>query len=316
MGFERAFRKYFAGVYLVFIALAAYFQASGITQLFAHALGATVPFTGGHAVVPSTPVADDDHATNANAILERNPFDSLTPRLVTTTGMAGSNVAELVDIGRAENAPPCEGLRALLVLASSDRAWSVAAIARDGDAQTRIVRVGDQIGHKLVRIVEWNRVVFSTGSSLCQVRMFQSTKADGGPVNAGIPEAVPRTDPRNLAREIASRVQKVSATEFNIERRAIGDLVDRQAELVGSVRLVPQQENGKVIGIQLLGVRPEGVLGLLGIENGDRLETINGFDMTSADGAFQAYARLKTAEHLTVHVNRRGREVNIDYNVQ
>jgi general secretion pathway protein C len=316
MGFERAFRKYFAAVYLVLIALAAYFQASGITQLLAHAMGPRVPFIGGNTVVPSTSVAADGHATNANSILERNPFDSLTPHLVATTEMAGSNAAELVDLVQAENAPPCEGLRALLVLASADRAWSVAAIAPNGDSQTRIVRVGDQVGHKLVRIVEWNRVVLSTGSSLCQARMFQATKAERASMTSAIPEPPPRTDMRGLAREIASRVQKVSATEFNIERRAIGDLVERQAELVGSVRLVPQQENGKVLGIQLLGVRPESVLGLMGIENGDRLETINGFDMTRADGAFQAYARLKTAEHLTVHVNRGGREVNIDYNIQ
>ena len=69
-------------------------------------------------------------------------------------------------------------------------------------------------------------------------------------------------------------------------------------------RIVPEKENGKVVGIRLFGVKPDTLLGTLGMENGDRLEKINGFDMASPEKALEAYARLRTADHLTVSVNR------------
>ena len=81
-------------------------------------------------------------------------------------------------------------------------------------------------------------------------------------------------------------------------------------------RIVPEQENGKVVGIRLFGVRPDTLLGTLGMENGDRLQTINGFDMASPEKALEAYARLRTADKLVVQVNRRGANMNLDYNIK
>ena len=38
-----------------------------------------------------------------------------------------------------------------------------------------------------------------------------------------------------------------------------------------SARIVPEKEGDKVVGIRLFGIRPDSLLGTLGIENGDRL---------------------------------------------
>ena len=81
-------------------------------------------------------------------------------------------------------------------------------------------------------------------------------------------------------------------------------------------RIVPEQENGRVVGIRMFGVRPDTLLGVLGMQNGDRLQTINGFDMASPEKALEAYARLRTAEKLTVQVNRGGQNMNLDYNIK
>jgi general secretion pathway protein C len=65
-----------------------------------------------------------------------------------------------------------------------------------------------------------------------------------------------------------------------------------------------------------IGIGPGTLAGLLGLENGDRLQTVNGFDMTSPEKLLEAYARLRTADHLTVQVNRGGKNVNVDLNVK
>src|SRR5206468_2633129 len=199
----------------------------------------------------------DDHTTSARWILERNPFDSVTPRPLDAVdaGVDAAAAPEIVDLAHYQLAPVCEGLKAVMVIASPlDPAWSMAAIA------------------------------------------------------AGAPGTVPA--------DIASKIQRISATEFNVDKQVVDKVLENQAELMRSARIVPEQENGKVIGIRLFGVRPDTLLGTLGLENGDRVQSINGFDMASPEKALEAYARLRTADHLTVQVNRRGQNTNIDFNIK
>ena len=59
-----------------------------------------------------------------------------------------------------------------------------------------------------------------------------------------------------------------------------------------------------------------GLLGTLGLQNGDRLEAINGFTMASPEKALEAYARLRTASNLNVKLNRRGAPATIDYRIK
>ena len=71
-----------------------------------------------------------------------------------------------------------------------------------------------------------------------------------------------------------------------------------------------------MVGIRLFGIRPDSLLGTLGLENGDRLSSINGFEMSDPQKALEAYSKLRTADHLTVAVNRRGKPMNIDFNIK
>ena len=80
--------------------------------------------------------------------------------------------------------------------------------------------------------------------------------------------------------------------------------------------VVSALETDKIVGIRLFGIRPDSLLGTLGLENGDRLQSINGFEMSDPQKALEAYARLRSAERLTVAVNRRGKPVNIDFNIK
>jgi general secretion pathway protein C len=82
-----------------------------------------------------------------------------------------------------------------------------------------------------------------------------------------------------------------------------------------SVRIMPDSRNGEVVGLRLSGIRTGSLLEALGMRNGDRLETINGFAMGSAEKALQAYARLGTAERLSVHLNRGGQALDIDVSI-
>ena len=327
MGFDAALKKYFSVVILALIAVAAYFQASGITQLVGAKLGLDEKSMVG-ALAPISPSSGaaslgGDHETSARAILDRNPFDSVTPRPLDAIVAEEEELPEeAADLEHYHLAPPCDGIKALIIAASdSDPAWSMAALSASGPNTSQLVRPGDEISGRTVQIIEWNRVVLSQGPSLCQVRMFRPADAPGQAPAPAVVEpapAAPRVSgrPGTLPPDIASKIQRVSATEFHVDRQVVDRVLENQAELMRSARIVPEQENGKVVGIRLFGIRPDTLLGALGMENGDRLQTINGFDMTSPEKALEAYARLRTADRLTVQVNRRGQNINLDYMIK
>jgi general secretion pathway protein C len=328
MGFDTALRRYFAGVILALIAVAAYFQAAGITQLAGSALApddkglAGPPHERAHLPPPASSTADD-HSTSARWIMERNPFDSVTPRPLDAPPAAAADGGEaaVVDLEHYENAPTCDGVKALIIVAAAQPEWSMAALAAGGTTQTKLVRVGDEIGGgRVVQIIEWNRVVLSLGSALCQMQMFKPSKPAAVAAASATPPPAPAAavvgGATAVPADIASKIQKVSANEFNVDRQVVDKILENQAELMKSARIVPEQENGKVVGIRLFGIRQDTLLGTLGLENGDRLQSINGFDMASPEKALEAYARLRTADHLTVQVNRRGQNQNIDFNIK
>jgi general secretion pathway protein C len=312
MGFDAIFKRYFPGVICLLIAVAAYFQAAGIGQLVAGSVALDPSSMPANAPPPKTiaiPTLSKDHETSADQILARNPFDSVTGPL------DGQNVDLTIppppvkDNSDPYQDPACDVARVLLITASDDPSWSFAAIAgADGKPQLR--RQGDDVAGHTVYYVGWDRVWLIQNGSRCQMevggkaKLKDGAKKDDKPKGKGVPE------------EISSKIHKISDNEFNIERSVVDSILENQAELMKSARIVPEKEGDKVVGIRLFGIKPESLLGTLGLENGDRLQQINGFDMASPEKALEAYARLRTADHLTVAINRKGKDQNIDFNIK
>ena len=116
--------------------------------------------------------------------------------------------------------------------------------------------------------------------------------------------------------ELDRGITKVSERSYTIERGLVDRLLANQAALMRTARVIPHEEGGRVVGVKLYGIRRNSLLGRLGVQNGDMLRTINGYDMSSPDSALEAYARLRTADHLTLSVVRRGQPTTIDYNIR
>jgi general secretion pathway protein C len=93
-------------------------------------------------------------------------------------------------------------------------------------------------------------------------------------------------------------------------------VLENQADLMRQARIVPVQENGKTVGVKLNGVKADSLLGTIGLQNGDTLKTINGFEMGSPEKALEAYARLRTAPKITIAIDRGGKPMNMDYNIK
>ena len=319
MAVDQLIKKNFWAVLLVPVGLLAYVSAKTVTA-FAGAVFltpdekqlTTPPLVSRSAPLPGS-IA---RATSADVILSRNPFDHVTGSLNAPPPSEAPPTSAL-DTSDPMNAPRCDGVKVLVITASSDPDWSFAAMTTGSDPKSQLRRRGGEIGGKTVHFVGWDRVWLQSGSSLCQAGPWMAGGAD-----APKPVAAPTTTPPptggapGVDPSISKGIVRVSATEFNVDRGVVDKILENQADLMRQARIVPEQENGKVVGIRLFGVRQDTLLGTLGMENGDRLQQINGFDIASPEKALEAYARLRTADKLNISLNRRGQNMNLDYNIK
>jgi general secretion pathway protein C len=321
MAIDQVLKRHFWAVILALVAIAAFFDAQGIMHVVGASLGAddkqleAPPLV---ARLPPAPVSASPHATAADDILKRNPFDSVTGPLNAVPSAEVAEPAPTLDLSDPMNAPECEGVKVLIIAKSRDPEWSFAALESQQEKGKSVLRrKGGEIGGKTVLHVGWDRVWLTSNSQLCQTQMFKPPAAASATAPAPAPAPMPNTGGANpVSDDIKKGIQRLGPNEFNVDRGVVDKILENQAELMRQARIVPEQENGKVVGIRLFGVRNDTLLGALGMENGDRLEKINGFDMTSPEKALEAYARLRTADHLTVSLNRKGQETNLDYNIK
>ncbi|MGE3673680.1 MAG: type II secretion system protein GspC [Polyangiaceae bacterium] len=324
MNVDQWLKKYFTGVVLGLLSVAAYLQAAGGSALIgswlfgvdAQALSALPP----NAAKASE--GSDAKLASADPILARNAFDSVTGPLLG----GGEEEPEVTDVASGPvsplEAPACAGLTVSIVSESPDPLWSLAAIREASDPVPAMRRVGEQVGEYTIAYIGNNparkspAVWLESGTSLCQVTLFGQPDAPPSEAPKEPVGAKPgRSSKGALPKDIADKIRKISETEFEVDRSVVDKVIAEQSVLMGSVRIAPMGQ-GKGAGIQMTGIRPDTLLGTLGMKSGDQLESINGFDLSSPEVALQAYARLRTADSLKLQLKRGGAPVTIDIRIK
>ena len=314
MGIDAQLKRFFPLVLCALIGVAAYFQASGIAQLVAAAVSSGAP----DATRTKTSRGAGfkvAKAKSGGAILSRNPFDSVTgPLDGQSSSIPTLETAPSTDAETSDGDPKCNFGRVVLISASPDPDWSFASI-QDDKGQSLLRRIGDQVSGHTVQAMGWDRVWLAEGSKRCQLKLGDKSAARKPRPKTG-KRRKGRRGRGGLAPELAAKIHKVSDTEFNIERSVVDEILENQAELMRSARISPVKKGDQVLGIKLLRIKKGSLLSHLGLKNGDRLESINGFEMGDPQTAREAYGRLRTASNLKVKINRAGAPMNIDFNIQ
>lgn len=305
--------------------------SQGSTQLLGEALLPLDPSTLGAASLGRVEPAARQRS-DGTPILRRNIFDSQTGRLdiepqdETDEGDEGEieePVVATVYDPSGPPPPPCDGSMRLVgaFVRMRDPADSFAAIT-DSTGQSLLYQQGMSVDEREVVAIAANRVVLRPRSgSLCSLSMFGEAPrvatapsepraaalapAEAGPSQEGIDPAV-----------LESSITQISEREYSIDRSLVTSLLANQAALMRTARVIPHEEGGRVAGVKLYGIRRSSLLGRLGIQNGDMLRTINGYDMTAPDSALEAYARLQNADRITINLQRRGSDMTVDYQIR
>lgn len=335
MALDSLVKRFFPLVVGALLAVVAYFQASGVVQL----LAAKFLDVDGQSLLaaslrpkPPTPAQSMERAS-AQPIIDNNVFDwevDLDPPPPPPPDAGAPEEQRdrpALDLSNPLEAPRCSDVSVRIVTESPDPVWSVAVLQGPGEDKPSSRRVGDVLGGYEVSYIGFNHrmaspsVWLTKDVKLCQALLFAPTMPEKPPpaaTTATAPEEpAPKKGTGGLPPEIAEKITKISENEFNVERAVVDHILENQGEFMKSARVVPEKTaDGKVAGIRLFGVRPDTLLGTLGMKNGDRLETINGFNMGNPEEALNAYARLRTANKLTIKVTRRGQPTSIDFNIK
>lgn len=126
----------------------------------------------------------------------------------------------------------------------------------------------------------------------------------------------PKNEKDELLAMVDEGVNKVSDTEFELDRKVVDKILANPTSVMRGARIVPSIKNGKANGFKLYAIRPNSVYAKIGLRNGDTIHSINGMELTSLDKGLEIYSKLKSASSLSVNATRRGKPVSLSYSIK
>jgi len=110
-------------------------------------------------------------------------------------------------------------------------------------------------------------------------------------------------------------VRKVTDNRYEIDKAVIDSSLSNLNTLATQARLVPSFKNGLANGFKLFQIQPGSLYSSIGIENGDVITRINGYEINSPDKALEIYSKLRESSHVTLELDRGGQNIKKDYSI-
>lgn len=230
------------------------------------------------------------------------------------------SVAQVTDPSQV----PITNLALLLVATnvSQDAKLSFASVVNSDTQVQGGYRVGDKIpGAGPVKEIHYKYIDFENGGRVERLVLVGVS----APVVAAAPvtptETVAAAPPAEgskdeLQEAIDNGIKKIDDNNYEIDRALVDKALANPMAIAKGARVVPSVKDGKSDGFKLYAIRQNSVYAKLGLSNGDTLQSINGFELTSAEKALEVYTKLREASSLDVSLQRRGKPVNIKYSIR
>lgn len=306
---EPLFRKYFWTIELAFLGLAAFLSAWTTNAYLGSKLA------GGLAVSDSShPRAAAPQVVGMPARLD----------LEKTAGLLGITLPNEEERRKEEELAPAydpnaepvlSSLRATLIgtMVANRPEWSFATLRDDSSSEARLYLVGDTfLGAEILEIERLRVILLNEGR-----KEYLSVDGPAGPPQRAPSMPVTTAPPRGGAPAVAEAdVRRVGENQFEISREDVERQLSNLNTIATQARIVPSFKNGEANGFKVFSIRPGSIYQKLGIQNGDVIKKINGYEINSPDKALEVYAKLKESSKIEVELERRGKTENSTVNVK
>ncbi|HEY8205933.1 MAG TPA: type II secretion system protein GspC [Myxococcaceae bacterium] len=301
---ERVFRKYFWTINLVFIALVALLAARTVNVFLESAIAPVTASRGrstSHAAAapPRTPLNLEMLAAMVGL-----PLPAPEPEVVEPTRPS-------VDL---DSEPVKSSLRVRLLgtLISGVKEWSFASIQDVVSQKAGTFMVGMQIQGAQVLDIERSRVIVLNNGR----REFINGEAGSGEAVAYTPPMPRPSDAPPSSSATGSGIKAVDDSHYEVPRAEIDKTLSNLNDVAMQARIVPAFKDGVAQGFKLFSIRPDSIYTKIGIQNGDVIRRINGYDLNSPEKALEIYSKLKEASRIDIEVERNGAVLQKTYNVR
>jgi len=195
---------------------------------------------------------------------------------------------------------------------------SYATIINSENQKQGAYAVGDPVPGATgkVKEIHFKYIDFENSGHTERLMLVGATLAAPTVAVADQPPAVPPADGDDMQGAVDSGIKKIDDNNYEIDKSLVEKVLLNPMAVAKGARVVPSMKNGKPDGFKLYAIRPSSAFAKLGLANGDTLQSINGFELTSADKALEVYTKLREATSLEVEVTRRGKPVTLKYSIK
>jgi general secretion pathway protein C len=130
------------------------------------------------------------------------------------------------------------------------------------------------------------------------------------------PPATPPGPEAEMLALVDKGVHKVDETHYTLDRAMVDKLLLDPTTLARSVRIQPQIADNKTTGWKMAALRPTSPLTKIGMMSGDTITAINGFDLSTPDKVLEVYAKVRSAQNLSISVVRNNQPVDMEYAIR
>jgi general secretion pathway protein C len=311
-------KKYFWVLNLVVIGVCAVFAAKGVNHAIEgkYLLGEAKQAPRRSLVPPpaarpsETKIKDDELVTARNIFCATcEPPKPVDPRVP--------------EASYDPNNPPATSLPLVLLataIASKDASMSSATVANTSNNRSGSYWLHEHIPEagEIVSIrPRWIDFKNSSTQRIERLDITGMAPPSSSPPMAIAPPIAPAPSPSgdagDLTAEIDKGVRKVDDTHYEIDRSLVDKIIGDPSQVMRQARIVPSIKDGKANGFKMYAIRPNGVYAKIGMQNGDTIHSINGYEITSPDKALEVYTKVKSASSLSMQLTRRGQPVTMEY---
>jgi len=306
---ELFFRKYFWVVNLLFAFVAMLLLARTVNLFVENALA------------PSPDLSAPKVQARATALLEAAPHVDLE-RLAKLAGIPlpapEPTVTEPSGAGAVDLAsePVKSGMRVKLLgtLLSGVPEWSFASIMDSMTSKTATYMTLDLIqGAKILEIQRAKVIILNNGR-----REYINGEAGTGetppPVAAVGKPVHDDSAPPSVA--VGNGIKALSENSYVVPKGEIDKTLSNLNDVAMQARIVPAFKDGQAEGFKLFSIRPDSIYTKIGVQNGDVIRRINGYDLNSPEKALEIYSKLKEASSIQIEIDRNGTTIQKQYSIQ
>jgi len=202
---------------------------------------------------------------------------------------------------------------------------SLATFADASTRETRVLGVGDEFGG--ARLLGLQRVQVEgdeTGNGwrligiVCSGGTKEYLELGPGPTGGGGEVAnlgVAPVPPPQAGAGGSEAIRKVGANRYEIDRKTIDTTLSDLNKIATQARIVPSFKNGVSNGFKLFSIQPGSLYASIGIQNGDVIQRINGYEINSPEKALELYQKLRESQQVTIELERGGQVISTSYSI-